>query len=151
MSQHVPTTELIPFQGVTPILRVRSLSASIDHYVHVLGFKLDWLVEESGFGSVSRGLCHLFLCEGDQGNVGAWVWIGVENVETVFDEYRQAGARLRHPPTNYPWALEMQVEDPDGNVLRIGSDSKKDQPWGEWLDMRGDRWAMLPTGEWVRV
>jgi hypothetical protein len=28
------------------------------------------------------------------------------------------------PPTNFPWALEMQVKDPDGNVLRIGSEPK---------------------------
>jgi hypothetical protein len=27
-------------------------------------------------------------------------------------------------PTKYPWALEMQLEDPDGNVLRIGSERK---------------------------
>jgi catechol 2,3-dioxygenase-like lactoylglutathione lyase family enzyme len=29
-------------EGVTPILRVRSLQASIDHYVRVLGFTLAW-------------------------------------------------------------------------------------------------------------
>jgi hypothetical protein len=29
----------------------------------------------------------------------------------------------------------MQVEDPDGNVLRFGSDSIKGRPYGEWLDM----------------
>jgi hypothetical protein len=28
------------------------------------------------------------------------------------------------PPTNFPWALEMHVEDPDGNVLRLGSEPK---------------------------
>jgi hypothetical protein len=33
------------------------------------------------------------------------------------------------PPTNFPWALEMQVEDPDGNVLRIGSEPKTDRPF----------------------
>jgi hypothetical protein len=28
------------------------------------------------------------------------------------------------PPTRYTWALKMQIEDPDGNVLRMGSDPK---------------------------
>ena len=32
----------IEFEGVTPILRVGSLVASIEHYVKVLGFKVDW-------------------------------------------------------------------------------------------------------------
>jgi hypothetical protein len=35
--------------------------------------------------------------------------------------------------------------------LRLGSDPKSDQAIGEWLDMRGDRWALSPAGEWVRV
>ena len=41
---------------------------------------------------------------------------------------------------NYSWALEMQVEDRDGNVLRIGSDPREDEPFGEWLDMHGCSW-----------
>ena len=45
----------------------------------------------------------------------------------------------------------MQVEDPDGNVLRIGSDPKKDVPVGEWLDMRGRRWIKSPDGGWTQV
>ena len=42
----------------------------------------------------------------------------------------------------------MQVEDPDGNVLRFGSDPKEGQPYGEWFDMRGVRWAHKPGGGW---
>jgi len=30
------------FEGVTPILRVGNLAASIEYYVRVLGFKVDW-------------------------------------------------------------------------------------------------------------
>ncbi|MGH9613041.1 MAG: VOC family protein [Bryobacteraceae bacterium] len=130
---------------------MQSISTSIGYYVGMLGFKLDWHEQDSAFASVSRGRCHIFLCEGDQGNFGTWVWIGVEDVEALFDEYRNKGARVRHPPSNYPWALEMQVEDLDGNVLRIGSEPKANVPWGEWLDMRGNRWAMSPTEGWVRV
>ena len=52
-------------------------------------------------------------------------------------------------PTNYHWAYEMQVEDLDGNVLRFGSDPKPDQPVGEWLDMRGERWVRSTAGEWA--
>jgi len=68
------------------------------------------------------------------------VWIGVEDVDALMHEYRASGAKIRHPPTNYPWACEMQVEDLDGNVLRLGSDTKKDEPFGEWLDMHGKIW-----------
>ena len=137
------------FEGVSPILRVKNLSASIDYYVLKLGFKIDW--QDPIFASVSRGRCHIFLSEGDQGNPGSWVWIGIENADALFNEYRAKGAKVRHPPTNYSWAYEMQVEDLDGNILRLGSDQKPDQPVGEWLDMRGDRWAMSSSGEWTRL
>ena len=42
----------------------------------------------------------------------------------------------------------MQVEDIDGNVLRIGSEAKSNEPFGEWLDMLGQRWLPLPEGGW---
>lgn len=142
--------DAVAFEGVSPILRVRSLSESVDYYVRVLGFKLDW--QDSGlFASVSRGRCGLFLCEGGQGNLGAWVWIGVGDAEALHAEYLATGAKIRHPPTNYPWAYEMQVEDPDGNVLRMGSEPKDGQPFGEWLDMSGQAWVMSPDGGWSRV
>lgn len=145
-SKSAPTV----FEGVTPILRVRSLADSIDHYVGVLGFKVDW--QQPGImGSVSRNRCHIMLCEGDQGHSGSWVWIGVEDAESLFQEYSSKGAKVRHPPTNYEWAYEMQVEDPDGNVLRMGSEPKPDQPFGPWLDMRGDVWVGSPGGGWTRV
>jgi len=143
------TASAVPFDGVTPILRVGNLSASIDYYVQKLGFKVDW--QDAIFASVSRGRCHIFLSQGDQGHPGAWVWIGVEDSDALHNEYKAKGARIRHPPTNYAWAYEMQVEDLDGNILRLGSDTKSDQPIGEWLDMDGDRWARSSTGEWLRV
>jgi catechol 2,3-dioxygenase-like lactoylglutathione lyase family enzyme len=138
------------FGGVTPIFRVESLPASVAYYVNVLGFKIDFHYPGI-MASVSRDRCDIFLVEGDQGHPGAWVWIGVADVELIFEEYQSKGARIRHPPTNYSWAREMQVEDPDGNVLRIGSDSREGEPLGEWLDMRGCSWAPLSGGGWTRV
>jgi len=137
------------FGGAAPIFRVARLAASLEYYVTVLGFKIDW--EESSIASVSRDRCCLFLCQGDQGHAGGWTWIGVGDVDAVFTELAAKGARIRHPPTNYSWALEMQIEDLDGNVLRLGSESRKDRPHGEWLDMRGDAWMRTPDGGWTRV
>ena len=128
----------IAFGGVTPVLRVGDVAASRDYYLQVLGFKIDF--EGEGFLSVSRGNCRLFLCEGDQGHAGSWVWIDGKDVEALYEEYKASGAKIRHPPTNYSWALEMQVEDLDGNVLRLGSDPRPGEPEGEWLDMDGRRW-----------
>lgn len=138
------------FEGLAPILRVGSVAASVAYYVDALGFTVGW--EYAGqIASVSRGPCDLFLAEGDQGHPGSWVWIGVEDAAALFAEYRARGARIRQPPTSFPWALEMQVEDLDGNVLRMGSDSVEGQPFGPWLDMRGDLWLAQPGGGWART
>lgn len=133
---------VVAFEGVTPILRVRDIPSSIEYYIRVLGFGLDW--QSPYFASVSRGKCHIFLSRGDQGHSGGWVWIGVEDTDALLEEYRRTGAKIRHPPTNYSWAYEMQVEDIDGNVLRLGSEPKENQPFGEWLDMDGKSWPPIP-------
>jgi predicted enzyme related to lactoylglutathione lyase len=147
----VAVTERIFFEGVTPILPVRQLEASIDYYVKVLGFTVNF-IGPGKFASVSRDGCCLFLAEGDQGHPGTWAWIGVEDVESVLDDYRAKGYDCRHPPTNYSWAYEMQIEDPDGNVLRIASERRSDRPDGDsWRDMRGARWVRSTDGEWSRV
>jgi predicted lactoylglutathione lyase len=138
------------FEGVTPILRVRDLAASLKYYVKVLGFKVDWN-NKNFFASVSRDRCNIFLTEGDQGNPGAWVWIGAADAAALHKTYRAKGAKIRHPPTNYEWTYEVQVEDLDGNVLRMGSEPLADKPFGEWLDMRGDIWNKTPDGGWTRA
>ena len=143
------TSDAVKFEGVTPILRVEDASRSVDYYVQKLGFKINF--ETPGLVSVSRDRCCLFLCEGDQGHPGSWVWVGVEDVDALFEQYRLNGVKVRNPPTNYAWTCEMQVEDLDGNILRLGSEPKSDQPVGEWLDMHGNRWAQSPAGKWTRV
>jgi len=140
----------ISFGNAAPIFRVDSLAASVEYYVTVLGFKIDW-EEAPHIASISRDRCCLFLVQGDQGHAGAWTWIGVHDVEALFEELAARGGRIRHPPTNYTWGREMQVEDLDGNVLRLASDRKKDVPNGEWLDMQGRRWVQAADGTWTRV
>ncbi len=137
------------FEGNTPILRVKSVTASIDYYVQKLGFNLKW--QTFAFACVSRGRCNIFLSEGDQGHPGSWIWIGVSDADALLEEYRRTGAKIRHLPTNYSWAYEMQVEDPDGNIIRLGSEPKENMPVGEWLDMNGVRWIKVSEQVWKRA
>ena len=116
-------------EGITPILNVKNLAASIDYYVNVLGFTKDWdWGDPPDFGGVSRDGVSIMLCEGGQGHPGTWIWIGVEDAEAFYDEYKASGATIRETPTNRAWAYELKVEDLDGHVLRIGSAPKTDEP-----------------------
>jgi catechol 2,3-dioxygenase-like lactoylglutathione lyase family enzyme len=144
MSAPAPVT----FGGINPILRVANLPASLAYYVDVLGFSVQWNYR-GVIASVGRGKTSIFLCEGDQGHPGGWVWIGVDDVERLHEELVAKGARIRQAPTNFEWALEIQIEDLDGNVLRVGSDPKIGVPLGPWLDMHGRKWTAKDGGGWT--
>ncbi len=112
------------FESIDPILRVEDMDRSVAYYVDVLGFeKAPWGNDE--FTHVGRDGRGIYLCRGGQGRLGAWVWVGVGDVRALYRAYRERGAIIRLEPKNFPWALEMQVEDPDGNVLRFGSDPEE--------------------------
>ena len=113
---------------IIPILKVRNFSASIDYYVNVLGFRVEWdWGDPPDIGSVERDNYSIMLCENEQGHPGTWIWMGVEDAEKYYEEYKASGAKIREAPINYPWAYEFRVEDLDGHVLRIGSGPKKDE------------------------
>ena len=133
-----------------PIFRVRDLEASLAYYTRVLGFTIDWK-DPGVIASVSREKTCVFLCEGDQSAPRAWVWIGAKDIVPLHAELVERGAIIRQPPTNHWWALEMQIADPDGNVLRIGSEPKKREPEEEWLDAEGVRWEKVGDRKWRRV
>jgi catechol 2,3-dioxygenase-like lactoylglutathione lyase family enzyme len=111
-------------ETIDPILRVEDMRRSVRYYVDVLGFReADWGTADFSFvGRDGRGI---YLCRGAQGRGGAWVWVGVEDVRALHRIFLERGAVIRSGPVNQAWALEMQVEDPDGNVLRFGSEPEK--------------------------
>jgi predicted enzyme related to lactoylglutathione lyase len=112
---------------VIPILNVTSPAASTRFYVEVLGCTVDWGGDDaSEMASVSRNGHAIMLCQGAQGQPGTWLWIGVDDLAPRFAQYMMKGARVRQPPTNRPWAYETQIEDPDGHVLRFGSEPLAD-------------------------
>jgi predicted enzyme related to lactoylglutathione lyase len=130
MAREIPKTH---FEGAAPILCVTDMSVSLRYYVTVLGFQnADW--GSDAFTHVRRDAAGIYLCRGGQGGPGTWAWIGVGDVHMLFGEYKASGAKVRHAPRNYPWALEMHVEDPDGHVLRFGSEPLADRPFDAWAD-----------------
>ena len=130
----------ISFGLATPIFRVADVKVSVDYYSTVLGFAVDW--DEGGMVSVSRDRCSIMLTDWDQGAPNCWIWLGVNDVRSLFEEFVDRGARVRQEPTNFPWAFEMQIEDLDGNVLRIGSDPVDGADFGQFVDAAGKSWEI---------
>ena len=105
-------------ENIIPILMVQNLSNSIEYYQQMLGFSKDW--SDDDFAGLSRDGWGLYLCEGDQGQPGTWLWIGVEDVDRMYQECQSKGAIIKKEMTRHPWAREFHVVDPGGHVLRIG-------------------------------
>ena len=111
----------VHFENSQPILRVEDMGASLRFYAGLLGFEnASW--GNNDFTFISRDRAAIYLCRGDQGRGGAWVWVGVEDATKLHEQLQARGVKIRLPLTNHSWALEFQVEDPDGNVLRLGSE-----------------------------
>lgn len=135
------------FGPPTPIFRVKDVGASLAHYVDALGFELRWRAGD-GFACVARDGCSIFLTNDNQSQPRMWIWVGAQDVRALHAQYLTSGANIRNPPNNFEWALEMQVEDLDGNVLRIGSDPEEDEPLGVWRDADGIRRRHLGMGKY---
>jgi len=117
---------------LNPILIVADMKASLAYYVTVLGFqKAEWVMEESKFAMVLRDGFGIYLSENGTKPSQAYVWIGAQDIVSLHAEFMAKGARIKRPPTNYSWAFEMTVEDPDGHILRVGSEPIAGVPFND--------------------
>lgn len=124
---------MVDFGGCQPILRVEDMGVSLRFYDEQLGFRsAPW--GDEWFTFVQRGRAGIYLCQRHQGLGQAWAYVGVSDVLALHEEFLGRGVVIRLPPTNYSWGLEMHVEDPDGNVLRFGSDPLDDRPLVAWVE-----------------
>ena len=120
MSRDDAMTDSFPtrVECIDPSLTVEDMARRLRYHVGLLGFEsAAWSADE--FAHVVRDSRGLYLCRRGQGRPGAWVGI---DARALYETYRERGAIVRRPPEDRPRGLEMQIEEPDGNVLRFGSD-----------------------------
>ena len=118
----------IRIENIQPILSVKDMTVSRHFYKDILGFdEADWGTDD--FTSINRDESGIYLCKGGQGNPGTWVWIGFDgDIFKLHDELKERGVTIRQPPISHSWAMEMHIEDPDGHVLRFGTDPNYNEP-----------------------
>ena len=119
----------IRIEGITVILNVKDISVSKDFYIGILGFReVDW--GNNNLTCIEGDKASIYLCKGDQGCKGTWVWVGFDgDIFSLHDELMAKGVVIRQKPTNFSWALEMHIEDPDGHVLKFGTDPDNNEPF----------------------
>jgi len=118
-------------ENIAPILYVTDMAKSLEFYVDKLGFKkADW--GDDNFTSINQNNSGMYLCKGGQGLPGTWVWIGFDgDIFELHQKLTTKGVTIKLPPTNFSWAYEMQVQDPDGHILRFGTDPNDKEPFAD--------------------
>lgn len=105
-------------ERITPILRIQDHARAVAWYTR-LGFRQTSLHRFApglpAFVTVERGPMRLFLSEhtGDA-RPDTLIYLSVGDVRPIAEEF---DARIERQP----WGLEIELRDPDGNRLRIGS------------------------------
>ncbi len=110
-----------PFTHAHPVLAVSNLDRALAFYTECLGFQLDW---RSGDHTavVGNGVISLFLKTKDSEGLGpSSVILNVENADSVFTAWTDAGVVVLGPIATQPWGMrEFTIQDPDGNELTVG-------------------------------
>ena len=119
----------IRIENITPILNVKDMNLSRGFYIDLLGFtEAEWGTDD--FTCVIKDKSSIYLCHNAQGCKGIWLWVGFDgDIFALYDELKEKGVVIHQPPRNYTWALEMQVEDPDGHILRFGTEPDANEPY----------------------
>ena len=108
-------------ERIDPILNVADIQRSLRFYVDVLHFSAAaWATDQ--FAHVSRDGNGIYLCRGEQGGPRTWIWMSVEDAREMHRHLHEHHVKLLQEPTDKPWGIEIRAEDPDGHVLRIGSE-----------------------------
>ena len=111
-------------ENTIPVIPVSSLRRGVEFYIDVLGFVLDWGgADGDTMCSVSRDGHCIMLRQQAEIQSPSCVWIGLES-DRLFSEYRDKGVVILQEPENHPWAYDMKIQDPDGNILWLGTGPK---------------------------
>lgn len=108
-------------ENTIPVLGVRELERSIAFFKDVLGFEVEWRADSTC--SVGRDGCSIMLQIHEEPRPTT-IWIGLDG-DALFPRIQQSGAMILQLPTNTPWAYEMRIADPDGNILWLGAEPKE--------------------------
>lgn len=126
-----PSHKLV--ENAIPVLAVADVQASLRFYRDVLDFHRDWGGDDGApqIASVSRD-GHAIMLQGRSPAAPGCVWIGLSGLASLWEKIQSYGdVNVLQRPTNQPWALEMKIEDLDGNVLWFGSEPLKGVPFGQ--------------------
>ena len=86
-------------ERINPYLIVKDIGESLNYYVKILGFEK--YMETPHLGIVERDGHQIHLMRSQEEQPAHRVWIGVENISILFNQYRKKGVKFFQEPTNF--------------------------------------------------
>ena len=108
------------------VLAVKDLKTEADYYKEQLGFDLDftspgWEFLSFGDFKVMLGECADEMTAEATGNHSWFAHVIVGNVDKVYEEFIERGAKILSNIENKPWGIrEFSVVTPDGHRIVFG-------------------------------
>ena len=108
------------------VLAVKDLRVETDYYLEKLGFTRDftapgWEFLSFGDFKVMLGECADEMTAEETGNHSWFAHALVENVDEVYQEFNDRGAKILSPIADKPWGIrDFTVATPDGHRIVFG-------------------------------
>lgn len=119
-------------ERINPYLIVKDIKESLKFYVNLLGF--EEYVETQNLAIIECDGHQIHLLESENDPTKNRIWIGVEDIEMLYDQYKNYDVKFIQEPINFSWAYQMIIQDLDGNKLIFGSAPKPGQPFEDAID-----------------
>lgn len=113
------------------VLAVKDLAVSAEYFVDKLGFDRDftapgWEFLSFGIFKVMLGECSDAMWAHETGDHSWFAHALVENVDEVYDEFRERGAEMISTIKTQPWGIrDFCVKTPDGHRIVFGQEMGK--------------------------
>ena len=116
--------------GTRHVLAVKDLKLEADYYLDKLGFERDftapgWEFLSFGDFKVMLGECSDEMTAEETGNHSWFAHALVENVDDIYQEFIDRGAKILSPIADEPWGIrDFTVVTPDGHRIVFGQLTK---------------------------
>jgi uncharacterized glyoxalase superfamily protein PhnB len=114
-----------------PQLPSGDIEKTAAYFVEKLGFEVVAKYKEQNFLIVRRGGAEIHFWQASTEDEALKLgsesscYVRVENIDVLFAQFKEQGAKFRYELTKQPWGMyEMQIDDPYMNAIRFGESSK---------------------------
>lgn len=144
-------TQLSSWLHLIPRLPVSDIERSIAYYQEALGLRLAWRTADGALAALASGDIEVLLLvpwTGDSPPPVQSAYVYVEDPDSLFAEYQQAGADIVDPVDSRAYGMrDFVVGDPDGHRFTLGRGEERLREVADYFGLDPEEISVDP--EWL--